>query len=167
MGATSPYSFRPFTTRDIDMIADWLQTPEVARWWGNPDEQLLIVTQDLDDIAMRQWIVEYDRQPFAYVQAYDARAWPQSHLADLPEGAEAIDTCIGVPEMLGAGHAAKYLHAFAELLIRDGATGVVIDPDLDNARARAAYARAGFVEDCIRETPDGPVVVMVYKPDRD
>jgi aminoglycoside 6'-N-acetyltransferase len=38
---------------------------------------------------------------------------------------------------------------------------VVIDPDPANARAIRAYARAGFSEDRIVVTPDGPALLMV------
>ena len=56
------------------MVARWLRTPEVARWWGDPNEQLALVTEDLDEPLMRQWIAEYEGQPFAYMQAYPAHA---------------------------------------------------------------------------------------------
>jgi aminoglycoside 6'-N-acetyltransferase len=72
-----PYHFRPFTRADVPMVALWLQTPEVVRWWGEPEAQLALIIEDLDEPSMRQWIVEHDGLPFAYVQAYRAQAWPQ------------------------------------------------------------------------------------------
>jgi hypothetical protein len=82
----SPYYFRLFVHADLRMVARWLRTPEVVRWWGDPEEQEALVTQDLDEPLMRQWIVEHERFPFAYAQAYPAHAWPQPHLAHLPAG---------------------------------------------------------------------------------
>ena len=32
--------------------------------------------EDLDDPLMRQWIVEHEGRPFAYVQVYPLDAWP-------------------------------------------------------------------------------------------
>lgn len=159
---TGRYGFRPFTAGDLPMMAEWLRTPEVAKWWGDPEQQLRLVTEDLSEPAMRQWIVEHDGTPFAYVQASEAQAWPEPHLDFLPPGVEAIDTCIGVPAMLGAGHASHYLRQFAAMLIEEGAKGVVIDPDVDNERAQRAYERAGFVRDCVIEAPDGDAVVMIF-----
>lgn len=156
----SPYSLRPFTHADLPMAARWLQSPEVVRWWGDPEEQLALLTEDLDEPLMRQWIVEHQGRPFAYVQAYPARAWPQSHLMHLPDGAEAIDAFIGEPDMLG--HGGAFLRMFAEMLIAEGAPVVAIDPDPDNARAIRAYARAGFVGDDVVETGDGPAVLMLF-----
>ena len=83
------------------MVERWLKTPEVARWWGDPAEQLVLLKEDLDDPLMRQWIVEYGQRPFAYVQAYEAHAWPQVHLQSLPGGTQVIDAFIGEPDCLG------------------------------------------------------------------
>jgi RimJ/RimL family protein N-acetyltransferase len=53
---------------------------------------------------------------------------------------------IGDPDMLGRGHGSAFLRRLAERLVAEGAPIVAIDPDVDNLRARRAYARAGFVE---------------------
>lgn len=47
-------------------------------------------------------------------------------------------------------------------LIAAGAPIVAIDPDVANARARAAYARAGFVEDGIVDSGEGLVARMLF-----
>jgi hypothetical protein len=85
-----PYRFRSIIDADLPMVERWLKTPEVARWWGDPAEQLVLLKEDLDDPLMRQWIVEYGQRPFAYVQAYEAHAWPQVHLQGLPGGTQVI-----------------------------------------------------------------------------
>jgi aminoglycoside 6'-N-acetyltransferase len=160
----SAYHFRPFSRADLAMVAGWLQTAEVARWWGEPAAQLALIAGDIDEPMMRQWIVEHDGLPFAYVQAYPARAWRQSHLAGLPDGSEVIDAFIGVPDMVGRGHGSAFLRAFAERLIAEGAPAVAIDPDIGNYRARRAYARAGFVADKAVAAVDERVVVMLFRP---
>jgi aminoglycoside 6'-N-acetyltransferase len=158
----SPYRFRPFKRVDLPVVGRWLRTPEVVRWWGDPEEQLGLVSADIDQPMMRQWIVEHDRVPFAYIQAYPTQVWPQSHLTHLPNGTEAIDAFIGVPEMIGRGHGGVFLRAFAEMLIAGGAPAVAIDPDAENHRARRAYARAGFVGDDLIEIIGGQVVLMLF-----
>jgi aminoglycoside 6'-N-acetyltransferase len=157
------YQFRPLRREDLPLVARWLRAPQVARWWGDPDQELATLTEDLEEPLMRQWIVECGRRPFAYVQAYRPPSWPQPHLANLPEGAQAIDVFIGEPDMFGRGHGAALLTEFARMLIKDGAACVVVDPHAENHRARGAYARAGFVGDELSETPSGPVAVMVFK----
>jgi aminoglycoside 6'-N-acetyltransferase len=54
------------------------------------------------------------------------------------------------------------LRVFAINLIEEGAPTVAIDPDLENLRARRAYARAGFVEDAVMQAADGPFALMVF-----
>jgi aminoglycoside 6'-N-acetyltransferase len=157
----SAYHFRPLTCADLPMVARWLGTPEVLRWWGDPKEQIDLITEDLDEPLMRQWIVEHQSRAFAYLQAYPANAWPQTHLTHLPNGAVVIDAFIGEPAMLGCGHGSAFLHVIGEKLLAEGAPIVAIDPDRDNHRARRAYTRAGFVEESIVETANGPVVVML------
>ncbi|MGH7006012.1 MAG: GNAT family N-acetyltransferase [Alphaproteobacteria bacterium] len=158
----SSYRFRPLVPADLVMIEAWLRTPEVMRWWGDPGEQHALISADMQDPAMRQWIVETQGRPFAYVQAYAPASWPQPHLADLPAGSQAIDTFIGEPDMLGQGHGSGFLRAFAEMLISEGASLLVIDPDADNHRARSAYMRAGFVGGNVVETGDGPAILMFF-----
>lgn len=156
------YSFRHAAPADTPMLRGWLATPEAVRWWGDPAEQEALIVEDFDNPLMQQWIVACDGKPFAYVQAYPAHAWPQTHLAHLPPGSEAVDAFIGVPAMLGQGHGRRFLRAFATMLRAQGATAVAIDPAADNHRARRAYALAGFVGETLVDTAEGPAVVMLF-----
>jgi aminoglycoside 6'-N-acetyltransferase len=157
-----PYRFRSFIYEDLQMVQRWLNTPEVVRWWGDPAAQLVLLTEDLAEPLMRQWIVEHRERPFAYVQAYEAHAWPQVHLQHLPAGAQVIDAFVGEPDMLGCGHGSAFLRLFADGLIREGAPLVAIDPDVKNLRARRAFARAGFAEDAVVQSEKGSVALMVF-----
>jgi len=68
-----PYRFRSIIDADLPMVERWLKTPEVR--WGDPAEQLVLLKEDLNNLLMRQWIVEYGQRPFAYVQAYHQRGF--------------------------------------------------------------------------------------------
>jgi aminoglycoside 6'-N-acetyltransferase len=160
----SGYRFRPFTRADLPLAAGWLRTPEVMRWWGDPAQQIALLGEDLDEPLMRQWIVEHAGRAFAYLQAYPAKAWPQPHLARLPDAAEVIDAFIGEPAMLARGHGSALLRTMAEQLLAEGAAAVAIDPARDNHRARRACVRAGFIGEQIVETEAGPAVLMVFSP---
>jgi len=157
------YAFWPVTWDDFAFLERWLHAPEVVRWWGDPAQQLALLREDMDEPAMTMLIVSGDDRPFAYAQHYEVHAWPQSHLAALPRGARAIDAFIGEPEMLGRGHGSVFLRLLAEALVRDGAPVVAIDPDVENERARRAYANAGFRGDTIVETQEGPAVLMTFE----
>ena len=161
--AGDPYVFREMTKDDLPMIARWLATPEVVAWWGDPEEQYALVSEDLGNPDMLQWIVAFEGRPFAYAQAYQVHVWPQLHFEHLPPGSMAVDAFTGEPDMIGAGHGGVFLRRLAKRLRAEGAPVVAIDPDEDNLRARRAYARAGFVGDTIVETGEGPAVLMLFE----
>ncbi|WP_417459261.1 GNAT family N-acetyltransferase [Kordiimonas sp.] len=158
------YSFRPLTPADMPMLRTWLHTPEVKRWWGDPAHEEKLLLEDMHEPLMVTWVVSYKATPFAYAQHYDVASWAAPHFAHLPKGTRAVDTFIGVPDMLGAGHGGRFLNALAEHLVREGAPMVAIDPDEDNIRARKAYGRAGFKGDELVETGEGPAILMTYSP---
>jgi aminoglycoside 6'-N-acetyltransferase len=157
------YAFRPVSAGDLPMLRRWLHSPQCRRWWGDPDEQYALIEEDLSNPLMRMRLVSLDGRPFAYVQDYAVASWPQAHLARLPPGTRAVDTFIGEADLLGRGHGSAYLREVVEALIGEGAPCVAIDPDPDNQRARRAYVRAGFVEEELVQTPEGPAVLMVFR----
>ena len=159
----SAYSFRPATAADLPMLRAWLGTPEVVRWWGDPDREAATLKEDLDEPRMMMRIVCFEGRPFAYVQHYQVDAWPQPHFAHLPAGSRAVDAFIGEPDMLGHGHGSIFLKLLSEQLKAEGAPVVAIDPDVGNLRARRAYGRAGFRGESIVETGEGPAVLMLFE----
>ncbi|HEY1542521.1 MAG TPA: GNAT family N-acetyltransferase [Xanthobacteraceae bacterium] len=160
---THDYAFRPATHDDLPLLRRWLDTPEAVRWWGDPAEQEALLREDLDNPQMTMRIVSCDGRPFAYAQDYEVHAWPQPHLADLPQGSRAIDTFIGEPAMIGRGHGSRYLRVLAERLIAEGAPLIAIDPGVENVRAQRAYAKAGFGVERRVETESGPAMVMIFR----
>lgn len=85
-----------------------------------------------------------DGRPFAYMQDYNVHGWDDHHFAHLPEGARGIDQYIGDAEMLGVGHGTAFIRARLRMLFEAGAPVIATDPHPDNARAIAAYKKAGF-----------------------
>ena len=69
------YAFRPMTTDDLPVIRQWLARPHVREWWGDPSEQYDLVSGDLDEPAMDQFIVSAGSSDFAYLQCYGLTAW--------------------------------------------------------------------------------------------
>jgi aminoglycoside 6'-N-acetyltransferase len=158
------YQFRAFGTADLAMVRRWLAMPHVAEWWGNPDQQFELVSADLAEPAMEQFIVATDAGPFGYLQCYDLCAWPNAAFGPQPDGARAIDQFIGIPEMVDRGHGSGFIRSFVDELLRRGTARVITDPDPENSRAIRAYEKAGFCRDRIVDTPDGPALVMVRSP---
>jgi aminoglycoside 6'-N-acetyltransferase len=163
MENSARYTFRPAVLEDLSMLRRWLDTPEVVRWWGDSEEQFRLLQEDLNEPLMAMEIVLFDGVPFAYAQHYEVHSWPQAHFDSLLPGSWAIDAFIGEPTMLGRGHGSAFLRLLAERLRREGAAVVAIDPDVNNVRARWAYAKAGFRGDAVVETSAGPAVLMLFE----
>ncbi len=51
------YAFQPMTAVDLPRIKCWLAQPHVRPWWGDPDEQYTLLSDDLDEPVMDQYIV--------------------------------------------------------------------------------------------------------------
>jgi aminoglycoside 6'-N-acetyltransferase len=110
---------------------------------------------------MDQFIVATDGRPFGYLQSYDLAAWPDDAFGGHPPGTRAIDQFIGEPDMVDRGHGSAFIRAFVDDVLAAGTPRVITDPDLTNARAIRAYGKAGFREDGVVNTLDGPALLMV------
>ena len=157
------YAFRPMTADDLPLIKRWLAEPHVREWWGDPSEQYLLVSGDLDEPAMDQYIFSTAGHPFAYLQCYDLTAW-NSGFGSHPEGTRGIDLFIGEPDMIERGHGSALIRCFVDDRLQKGTPRVVTDPDPANCRAVRAYEKAGFEKAGMVETPDGPALLMIRDP---
>ena len=155
----APYVFRPMTAADLPLVKGWLAEPHVREWWGDPAEQYALVSGDLDEPAMDQFIVSADGHAFGYLQCYDLTAW-NSGFGTHPEGTRGIDLFIGEPGMIERGHGSGLIRAFVEDKLGKGAPRIVTDPDPANTRAIRAYEKAGFEKVRMVDTPDGPALLM-------
>jgi aminoglycoside 6'-N-acetyltransferase len=155
------YQFRPMSAADLPLIQRWLVQPRVVEWWGSADEQLALISGDLNEPAMAQFIVGAGGTPLGYIQSFDLKAWPDGAFHSQPDGTRAIDQFIGEPETVGRGHGSAFIRAFVDNLLANGAPRVITDPDPDNARAIRAYEKAGFERQHVIDTLDGPALLMV------
>ena len=154
------YAFREMTADDLPMIKRWLGEPHVSQWWGDPGEQYALVSGDLDEPAMDQYIVSVDGRDFGYLQCYDLTAW-NSGFGEQPKGTRGIDLFIGEADLIEHGHGSAMIRVFVDERLKRGAPRMVTDPDPDNLRARRAYENAGFAPIGMVDTPDGPSLLMV------
>ena len=160
MAAVPPYVFRPMAAADLPIIKHWLALPHVREWWGDPADQYSLVSGDLDEPAMDQFIVSVGGDDFGYIQCYDLTAW-NSGLGEQPAGTRGIDQFIGAPDMIDAGHGSAFIRAFVDDRLAQGAPRIVTDPDPENPRAIRAYEKAGFEKVRLVDTPDGIALLMV------
>jgi aminoglycoside 6'-N-acetyltransferase len=154
------YAFRDMTADDLPKIERWLAAPHVRQWWGDPAEQYALVSGDLDEPAMDQYIVSTDGRDFGYLQCYDLTAW-NSGFGAQPKGTRGIDLFIGETDMIEQGHGSAMIRVFVDERLAGGAPRLVTDPDPKNLRALRAYENAGFARAGMVDTPDGPSLLMV------
>ena len=155
------YQFVPMSAADLPLVRRWLAAPHVREWWGDPDGQFALVSEDLERPAMDQFVVTIDGRPFAYLQCYDQTPWPDNGLGIHPLGTRGIDQFIGEPDMIDRGHGSALIRSFVDQLLRGGTPRVVTDPDPANSRAVRAYEKAGFQKVRLVDTPDGSALLMV------
>lgn len=134
------------------------------KWWGDPEDEHRLIRHDVDDPKINLLIVSYASVPFAYVQDYCVHDWPQDYFASFAATTRAIDTFIGLDEMIGKGHGSSYMRQHIEQLLSNGAKDVVIDPYAANERAIKAYENAGFKKLREYETDEGTICLMRYVP---
>jgi aminoglycoside 6'-N-acetyltransferase len=159
--APGAYAFQLMSADDLPDVRRWLATRHVSQWWGQPDEQFALVSEDLDHPSINQFIVAIDDRPFAYLQCYDPSAWPNHGFGTLPHGTRGIDQFIGEQDMIGRGHGSALIRAFVDGLLKSGTPRVLTDPAPGNKRAIRAYEKAGFRKDRLVDTPDGRALLMV------
>jgi aminoglycoside 6'-N-acetyltransferase len=155
------YDFRSVAPDDLPLIRRWLERPHVREWWGEPSEQFGLVSEDLEEPAMDQYLVVLQDRPFGYLQCYVQARWPENGLGQHPRGTRGIDQFIGEPDMVGRGHGSGFIRQFVGGLLAGGAPRVLTDPDPVNERAVRAYEKAGFCKAREVDTPDGRALLMI------
>ena len=160
------YDFRPMSAADLPLLGRWLASAQVSEWWGTPAEQFALISADLAEPSLAQYIVAVAGRPFGYLQCYDVQAWPGGGLGRQPLGARGIDQFIGEADMLDRGHGSAFIRAFVDRLLAAGCPRVLTDPDPANARAIRAYRKAGFSADREVTTPEGRALLLIRDNDR-
>jgi len=141
MPVTARYSFRLVTPDDFGLLSEWQSKPHVRTWWETSEPMSEL---KLADPRVKRWIVSTVDGPFAYMQDYTVHGWEDHHFSGLPKGSRGIDQFIGVPSMVGIGHGPTFISERLKALFESGVPVVATDPHPDNARAIAAYKKAGF-----------------------
>lgn len=159
------YEFRPVTRRDLPMISGWLAEPHLVEWWGDPETSLAEIGENIDSVSVEALIVELDGTPIGYLQSYDPHLEDDHPYQDQPFGTLGIDISIGRPELVGMGHGSAIVRQFAEEMLAEGASRIVIDPHPSNARAIRAYEKAGFRPIGTRDSIYGPALLMARDSD--
>ena len=124
---------RPIAETDRARVREILGTPEVARWWGEPDRE----TEGLFAVeeGFASYVIELDGVTVGVIQSSEELDPLYRHAG--------ID--IGVhPDFHGRGLGTDALRALARHLFAQGHHRLTIDPAAANEAAIRVYTKVGF-----------------------
>lgn len=151
--AAAQIAFVPVTVDDLPMLADWLNRPHWAQWWGDDPQTELGYIRAMAEgrDTTRAYLFHLDGVPSGYIQVWligphQTPEWATDNpwLMELPADAVGVDLSIADGNSLSRGIGSTVLRAFVAMLRDEGHTNIIIDPDPENGRAVAAYRKAGF-----------------------
>ncbi|MFN4172763.1 MAG: GNAT family N-acetyltransferase [Pseudorhodobacter sp.] len=166
-------AFRPVTSADLPLLADWLARPHWRDWWGDPETELGYIRDMIEGRDTTEpFLFEIDGTPRGYIQIWhiaDNRFEPwltdAPWLMDLPDGAVGVDLSLADPSNLSRGIGSAVLRAFVAMLRARGHDYIIIDPDPANLRAVRAYTKAGFRPIPELEGRTGDSLLMRHHPE--
>ena len=123
---------RPLAAGDEAELLRILTTPEVARWWDEPDEGFPFT----DDPTATRLVIEVDGAVAGLIQFAEELEPKYRHAS--------IDLFVD-PALHGRGMGTEAVRRVVRLLIEErGHHRITIDPATANAAAIRAYEKAGF-----------------------
>jgi aminoglycoside 6'-N-acetyltransferase len=124
---------RPLTAEDRPRVREILATPEVARWWGDPDHE----TEGLYTVeeGCSVYVIELDGGVVGLIQSCEELDPQYRHAG--------IDISVH-PDFHGRGIGTDALRALARHLLEAGHHRLTIDPAASNQTAIRVYTKVGF-----------------------
>ena len=130
--------------------------PHVSRWWADPpretypEDELDTYRARIrgDDDGTEIFFIRHRGRPIGFIQCYRIDSDPEYAAAlALDAPAAGIDLFIGEPAEIGWGRGPQIIRQFLRDVVfaRYDVAECVIGPSVKNARAIAAYEKAGFV----------------------
>ena len=157
---TRDFRFRPVTAQDRALLAEWIARPHVAEWFGDVDEEVSAIMDELGAPWFACAIVRHEGRDVGYVQRYGTDLEPAGSWPEQAPGTVGIDQFIAEPGLLGRGVGTALVRQVSDALLVEGAAAVILDPDPANARAVRCYEKAGFRHVGPATKPWGRVLVM-------
>lgn len=157
--------FEQVTDVHISTILNWLAEPHVMASWDNSDahkDDILnfvngrVEPSSYCDGQYVYWIASFDDQPFAMLMTIHETGEADIGIEKISRlsktgNSYGLDYMIGNPQFLGKGYGAKTLTSFLDFFRREvdpKADTFLIDPTIDNPRAKHIYEQAGFEHVC-------------------
>jgi len=124
---------RPIGAADRVRAREILATPEVARWWGDPDREVEGLYEVEEGYSV--YVIEFDGEVVGLIQSCEELDPQYRHAG--------IDISVH-PGFHGRGIGPDAIHALAGHLFEQGHHRLTIDPAASNETAIRAYTKVGF-----------------------
>lgn len=149
------FTFRRVTRDDYPLLAVWLGSPHVERWWNHRFD-LESIEDDFGDVIdgeepAEDFIALLDDEPVGLMQYCHFEDYPEyvdemAEVAPVGEGAVTIDYLVGDVDRVGQGIGTAMIAAFVERVWRTDpyATHIVVPVNSGNVGSWKALLNAGF-----------------------
>jgi aminoglycoside 6'-N-acetyltransferase len=140
---------------DYERIVAWRNSPHVREWWDPDDAPLTtkalaaaLDAQLQGDDTTTSCIIELGGEAVGFIQFYPWDA-EEEYLSEIgvtvPRGSWGLDVFVGQPGLEGTGTGSRTVQLLSDYLFAEqAATAVALITEASNARAQAAYRRAGM-----------------------
>lgn len=138
---------REFKPEDLDIFRSWLEQDHIRKYWGDPQDWINEVSQNLNADWVKYFIVETNN-PIGFLQYYETDRAPQGDWSDEPIGTVGIDYLIGDKEYLGKGNGSEIVRLLVDLIkSKNEYDYIVADPVEDNISSVKVLEKSGFIKD--------------------
>ena len=134
--------------RDEYLLARWLYSPHVTKWWGDPVRRM---NQLRNTLKNKHAVIYVDRTPVGYVRWQEVirQDLDDVGLTNIPDGAIDIDIFIGDSAWLGRGVGPRALRMLVNQLRETTQAPLAgLCTSVQNLAAIRAFERAGFHKRC-------------------
>lgn len=162
---------------DLDLVAAWLDEPEVARWFliaSTIEEEIEDLRRCLVGGEPTEVLVIADHDgPIGWCQWYLCREYPE-HAERVGAGPDdiGIDYAIGDPTRRGIGLGTALIEELVSCIRRQHRrAGIVADPEASNVASRRVLEKNGFellgVGPVASEPTPAPMAIYRLRPESD
>ena len=138
---------RFFQNEDLVLLKAWLNKDYVKQFYGNPQEWIDEVTENLHliDCWAYYYIAEFEGNPIGFVQSYDTHKAPQGDWSDTPPYTIGIDYMIGEEDFIGKGLGTVLVQTIInKIKSQNRFSHIIADPIPENTASIAVLTRNGF-----------------------
>jgi aminoglycoside 6'-N-acetyltransferase len=167
MSGEGAFDFVPITRADYPLVAGWLRTPAVARWWcDSPEPEALEAEYGgvVDGVeAAEVFIAHRAGRPIGLVQRFALAAYPDyeaeiAQWTEVPAKSWSIDYFIGEPQPPGTGTALIAQLTRSVWACAPDAPAILVPVHADNRASWRVLERNGYRRVAeARMAPDNPV----------